>query len=75
VSEFFWNYGLSIILGIAGMLVCTGGGLLALTPDPERPAVFVPVYVASLLIFIAGLALIMWCGNISEAIHQAYLAA
>ena len=53
------------ILAIVGMLVCTGGGLLSLTPSPERPLVFIPVYLSSLLIFNCGLAMILWCSEIS----------
>ncbi len=43
-----------------GIVVCTLGGLLAMTGDLERPARFVPVYLLAMIMFFAGLALMVW---------------
>ncbi len=57
MGEIDW---LAVGLVIVGILVTTGGGLLSLLPDPERPVKFVPVYVLALLLFCGGLALVLW---------------
>lgn len=57
---------MAIAAVIGGIVVCTFAGLLALTPDPERPARFLPVYLIALLLFLLGLSLILWCESVHE---------
>ncbi|MFQ5732917.1 MAG: hypothetical protein ACE5KM_13325 [Planctomycetaceae bacterium] len=61
MNEFFADHWLTIVWVVAGMIVCTAGGLLSLTPDPEKPAQFLPVYFLALLIFVTGLLMIVRC--------------
>ena len=67
MSEFFASYGW-ILLVIVGIIISTLGGLLSLTPDPERPGVFVPVYALALVMFIAGMGVIVRCSALAEDI-------
>lgn len=59
MSEWLNEYGLSLAAVVAGVIVCTLSGLLSLTPDPEKPAKFLPVYALSMALFLFGLALVM----------------
>jgi hypothetical protein len=45
---------------VLGVVVATGGGLLALLADPDRPVQAVPVFVVAGTIFCGGLALLCW---------------
>lgn len=54
----------AIATAIVGMLVCTAGGLTALTGDPDHPASFVPIYLVAALLFITGLVAMTWSPEI-----------
>lgn len=58
MGEIDW---LAVGIAVLGMLVTTGGGLLSLVSDPERPARFVPVYLVAITLFCGGLAMVLWC--------------
>ena len=73
VEDWFAEYGLATVVVVAGVVVSTLGGLLSLTPDPERPLRFVPVYIVSLAIFLAGLGMILWCEQVSDFVRDNYL--
>jgi hypothetical protein len=73
VEDWFAGNGLAVVAAIAGIVLSTLGGLLSLTPDPERPLRFVPIYILSLTIFLAGLGLILWCDQVSEFVREQYL--
>ena len=57
--EWFTENWLSLAAVVTGVILCTAAGLLSLTPDPEKPAKFLPVYAISMLLFLVGLALMM----------------
>lgn len=59
MSEWLSENWMSVAAVVVGIVLCTGAGLLALTPDPEKPAKFLPVYVLAMLLFLVGLALVM----------------
>lgn len=61
MNEFFAEHWLTIIWAVTGMIICTAGGLLSLTPDPEKPGRFIPVYLVAMLMFITGLGMIVRC--------------
>jgi hypothetical protein len=70
VEDWFANNGWTVASVIAGIIVCTSGGLLSLTPDPEKPLRFVPVYVVSLALFLCGLGMILWCNDFPAAVAE-----
>lgn len=71
MEDWMAGSGLAVVAAVVGAVVCTLGGLLSLTPDPERPLRFVPVYVVSLAIFLGGLGLILWCEQVADYVREA----
>ena len=49
---------------LVGMVVCTLGGLLAVSADRERTALFVPAYILAVGMFLGGLMLILFSETI-----------
>ena len=70
MEDWFASNGTTAACVVAGIVICTLGGLLSLTPDPERPLRFVPVYIVSLALFLCGLGLIMWCDEFPKAMFD-----
>jgi len=61
IVELLKDNWIPIATAVAGMVVCTLGGLLAVSVDRERPALFAPLYAAALLLFLGGLGMITYC--------------
>ncbi len=61
---------LSLVAVVVGAVLCTLAGLLSLTPDPEKPAKFLPVYLLSIVLFLVGLALVMRLGIVMQFVEQ-----
>lgn len=61
MSEIDW---MAIGIAAVGVLVTTGGGLLSLVSDPDRPARFLPVYLVAICLFCGGLGLILKCQDV-----------
>lgn len=68
MGEWLAEYGIAIGVAIVGMLVCTGAGLLSLTPDPERPTRFLPVYLVAMTLYVGGLYLVLWCDELAKQV-------
>ena len=60
----------SLLILLLGIGVCVGAGLLALVPNVERPARFLPVYVLTGALFLGGLAMILWCQPIADYVAR-----
>ena len=73
MEDWFATYGLAALMVVVGIVISTGGGLLSLTTDPEQPAKFIPVYLVSMTIFLAGLGLIMWCAQVAKYVSENYI--
>lgn len=59
--EWFSDNWIALAAVLGGIVACTAAGLMALIPDPEQPAKFLPVYAFSMTLFLFGLILILWC--------------
>jgi len=66
VMTWFSDYWPALAAAVVGIVICTCAGLLSLVPDPEQPGRFLPVYAVALTLFLGGLALILWCEDVSE---------
>lgn len=64
VSEWVTTNWEAITAAVIGMVVCTLGGLLAVSADRERPALFVPAYILAVGLFLGGLMLILFSETI-----------
>ncbi|MCA9116060.1 MAG: hypothetical protein KDA79_13315 [Planctomycetaceae bacterium] len=60
-----------IVVIVLGILVCTGGGLLAMLPDMERLLSFLPVYVLTMSLYLCGMAIIFWYEPIARQVSGA----
>lgn len=67
MSEIDW---MAIGIAAVGVLVTTGGGLLSLVSDPDRPAKFLPVYLVAICLFCGGLGLILRCQKVGGWVDQ-----
>ena len=68
IGMWFGENWVAVLAVVAGIVICTGAGLLALVPDPEQPLRFLPVYAVSMSLFLFGLVLIAWCESVEEYI-------
>lgn len=55
---------------VLGILVCTAGGLLAMLPDLNRPIRFVPAYICTMSLYLAGLAIICWYAPLAAQLRE-----
>lgn len=69
-SNWIGDNWLALAAVVAGAVLCTLAGLLSLTPDPEKPAQFLPVYLLSVVLFLVGLALVMRLGIVMQFVEQ-----
>ena len=58
----------ALLMLVLGIGLCIGAALLALVPPLEKPVVFVPVYAVAMALFVGGLALVLWCQPVGQAI-------
>lgn len=59
---------IELVCVAVGIAIATGGGLLALRADVDRPLQCIPVFTAAVLVFLGGMALLCWFSPIAAEV-------